>query len=354
MSTKGKKLLFVTHALSGGGAERVLVSLANYFSERGYYVTIVSRTYDKDHYPIDEGVDVCYLETSSHISFIRRLRGEIIRSRVKNVIAFEYFYNMCSAIACLGLGINLIVSERNDPARIGGSFPKKYIRNFLYRFVNILVCQTGEAKDYFPSYIRKKSRIILNPIKKDIPTIYNGERRSEVVNFCRLNAQKNIPLLIESFELFLEKYPNYKMVIYGDGPEKDRLHSIINNKGLEEHISLKGNCSDVLEKVKDAMMFVSTSDYEGLSNSMLEAMAIGLPVICTDCPCGGARMVIDGTNGILIPVRNVDSVAEAMSQIASDKDLRYSLSLNASKLKDDLSINKIGRVWESLIKLQDD
>lgn len=96
-------------------------------------------------------------------------------------------------------------------------------------------------------------------------------------------------------------------------------------------------------------MFVSSSSFEGLSNSMLEAMAIGLPTICTDCPCGGARMIIiNGVNGILVPNGDKDALAQAMAQVADDSKLAAYLSKNAMKIREDLSIKKIARLWEKL------
>lgn len=343
--------MFVSHCLYSGGSERVLTLLANFFANKGYSVTIVSRMFNKNHYPIDNKVKVIYVECSTHLSFIKRLRKEIVSSETKNIISFEYFYNMCSSVACMGLNVNLITSERNDPARVGGKFPHKYLRNFLYRSVDVLVCQTEDAKRYFPNYIQKKTKIILNPLKDNIPEPYCGERNKTIVNFCRFNTQKNLPLLIDAFRIFLTTHPDYKMEIYGDGSEKSKIKEIIVQEGLSAYVTLYPNCVDVLQRIQKAMMFVSTSDYEGLSNSMLEAMAIGLPTIATDCPCGGARMVIvNGKNGIIVPVRSVNDVVKAMSEIADDKTLSFSLGREGQKIRELLSLANIGSQWENLLR----
>jgi glycosyltransferase involved in cell wall biosynthesis len=94
------------------------------------------------------------------------------------------------------------------------------------------------------------------------------------------------------------------------------------------------------------MMFVSSSLFEGMSNSMLEAMSIGLPVVCTDCYGGGASAVIrDGENGLLVPVENAAALAEAMMRIARDPSLANRLSENAVRIKDTLAKEKICRLW---------
>lgn len=86
--------------------------------------------------------------------------------------------------------------------------------------------------------------------------------------------------------------------------------------------SFEGFRNDVHEKIADATMFVMSSDYEGLSNALLEAMAMGLPCISTDSPPGGARMVIrNGQNGLLVPVGNKEKLMEAMDSIAANAEM---------------------------------
>ena len=169
------------------------------------------------------------------------------------------------------------------------------------------------------------------------------------MNFCRLIPPKNIPLLIDSFKEFRKEYPEFSLHIYGEGPLRNELQSCIDDQGLLNYVILHPNEKKVLDTVKDASRFVSSSSYEGLSNSMLEAMAIGLPTICTDCPCGGAKMMIqDGVNGLLVPNEDKDALAQAMIKVAEDKSLAVKLSKNAVKIRETLSISKIAQLWESL------
>jgi glycosyltransferase involved in cell wall biosynthesis len=109
--------------------------------------------------------------------------------------------------------------------------------------------------------------------------------------------------------------------------------------------------ADVLDVVKDCAMFVSSSDYEGLSNSMLEAMAIGLPCVCTDCLGGGARELIkDGENGLLVPTKDAKALAEAMCSMVDDKELSKRCSDNASKIREELSAEYIADKWHEYIE----
>jgi len=344
-----KKIVFVCNHLFGGGAERVLVSLANYFVNKGYIVTII--VFDgKKRYHIEKEITVIEIgDSSSLLKQSKAIRKELISEHPDIVIAFEYFVNLATIIAARGLNLKVIVSERNDPARIGSGFGKDQIRNYLYKHCDTVVCQTPDAKAYFPKNVQTHSVVIPNPIKNDLPQPWYGERNHLVVNFCRLNEQKNLKLLIDAFLAFLKHFPDYKMVIYGDGPEKDEIIEYIKLFSMDDAVTLLPNCADVHERVIKSSMFVSSSDYEGLSNSMLEAMAIGLPTICTDCPCGGARMIIkNGENGLIVPAGDRVALTEAMKKIAMDQQLSRHLSREAQKIRTELSLDNIAERWESL------
>lgn len=345
-----KKIVFITNRLIGGGSERVLVTIANSFAKLGYEVSILSYL-NSERYPISEKVRVFTLENEkSKLQRIIKVRKLICQIKPDTVIAFEYFVNMQVILACLGLNVRVIVSERNDPARKGGEFPNRLFRNILYHFCDVLVCQTPDAKRYFPKGVQKHAIIIPNPLKEGLPEPWTGERAHEVVNFCRLEKQKNLPLLIDSFELFHRKHPDYTLKIYGDGAERENLIKYIKDKKLQDFVILHPAVPDIHERILKSAMFVSSSDYEGLSNSMLEAMAIGLPTICTDCPCGGARMMINHEeNGWLVDLKSIQKLCEAMCHVANMPEFAREISYNSIKMREILSVEKIVELWEKLL-----
>lgn len=351
-----KEIVFVSNFMGNGGAARVISILAKRFSEKGYQVCIITFPFDAKEYPEDENIEYIKVVPKNKSGLkrkferIRLLRKELKKHPRAYIISFEYFMNMQTIVSTIGLKNKLIISERNDPASMGGDFPTNVIRNILYFFCDILVCQTPDAKAYFPRLIQKKTVIIPNPIKEDLPKPWTGERDSVIVTFCRLEKQKNLTLLIDAFELFCKRHQEYKLYIYGDGKEKQKLQQYVEKKGLGKNIIIHEAVSDVHERVKRSMMFVSTSNYEGLSNSMIEAMAIGLPTIATDCPCGGARMMINnGINGILIPMNEKKSLLEAMEKISSDFQLQKYLSENATKVYGLLQPSIIVKMWEEIL-----
>ncbi|OAA86970.1 glycosyltransferase [Clostridium ljungdahlii] len=343
-----KKVLFVANKLGGGGAERVLTLVANEMETMGYDVSIV--VFHKCSEKYENSCPEIYYSFKNDISQILGLRKIIRAQKPDAVIAFEYFVNMKTILAAVGMGVKVIISERNNPY-ILRSQPLKYVlRNYLYGFADTLVCQTKDAKAAFPLRVQKKSVVILNPIKDNVPRWNYENANRTIINFCRLEKQKNIPMLIAAFEIVYKKHPDYTLEIYGSGREEEYIKEIVRQKRLEHCVKLLPFCPNIHEIAAKCAMFVSSSDFEGLSNSMLEAMAIGMPVICTDCPIGGARMVINnGKNGLLIPVGNVEKLAEAINKVIENNRFACDLAKESVLISKKLSLQNIVKKWTELI-----
>ncbi|WP_278852977.1 glycosyltransferase [Gordonibacter pamelaeae] len=354
MKLKNRDIIFVSNALANGGAARVICELASEFSARGKRVGVaVYNRYEACEYAVAKGVQKEYGPQGAGAAAKARrlawLRGVAKRNPGACIVAFEYFVNMQTIIACAGLGNRLVVSERNDPARVGGGRGNDWLRERLYRRAAMLVCQTDDAAAHFSAKVAKT--VILNPVKEGLPEPFGGERRHTVVSFCRLEKQKNLSMLLRAFSKFHRERSGWTLEVYGDGSERESLDALASELGLIGKVSLNRGRSDVHEAVLDAGMFVLSSDYEGLSNSMLEAMAIGLPTICTDCPCGGARMVIrDGENGLLVPVGGERELATAMTRVADEPGLAARLGAAAASVRERLSVMQIAGQWEEVIR----
>lgn len=349
-------IILISNEVANGGAGRVISVLANSFARQGYRVSVYSFNKRFETYPLHKTVEQIFLKIRFKQKFlnkldrIRQLRKAFKLNPNATIIAFEYFVNMQTIIAGLGLKNRIVISERNDPAQQERKKITKHMRSFLYRFADGLVCQTPDAKEYFPKAVQKKTVVIPNPIMEGLPEPIRGERRKVIVNFGRLEKQKNLPLLIDAFELLIKEHPDYKLSFYGDGSEMNRIETYINEKHLQDYISLHSSIPDIHEKIFDCSLFVSSSDYEGLSNSMIEAMALGLPCIVTDCPCGGARMMITSyENGILVPVGDVKAMYEAMKYLIENPEETTMISKKAIKVRSDLAVGKIVTEWERMM-----
>lgn len=346
-------IAFVIHEMTGGGAERVISVLANNMVKKGIDVTILMTAGAKVEYELDSRVRVIQVgdkTAGNPINFLKRITN--LRSNFKNevydaIIAFEADTGFYSVIANAFMGNKLFVSERNDPAR----YNHKLLRWFAYSKAKRVLFQTEGARNYFRGNIRDKGIVIANPLKEGLPDVYHGDRRKQIVAVGRLNSQKNYHVMIDAFEEFYRMHPDYSLHIYGEGELRENISRRIQAGNAAEAIILEGFCSNVNEKIRDAAMFVMSSDYEGMPNALMEAMAIGLPVISTDCPIGGPRELIeDGVNGLLVNIGDSNGIAKAMAKLADDTELATRIGVEATRIREKYNSDTICMKWIEAIK----
>lgn len=373
------EIVFVVSALHGGGAERVVSLLANGFAKRGDDVTILMIAGRECEYKIEKNVRLLSIGKASKGNLLTQLKRLInLRDFIKErpnarIIAFSTTINMFSIISCIGLKNHLSVSERNDPER----FNHKRIRDLIYRagaFNGVsFLFQTPDAKDYFSfsKAIIKNSKIVPNPVvikefhteelkikddakeseKKESDEKESGKTESyrtklpaekKIVAAGRLEPQKNYPLLLRAFAEFKKKNPDYELVIYGKGKLLEALKDKAAELKIDNSVRFMGFSPNWLEESLNARMFVLSSDYEGMPNVLMEAMAAGIACISTDCPCGGPGMLIKNEeSGLLVPVGDEAALGSAMDKIAKSDELRKKLSENAMAVKEEYSLEKI-------------
>lgn len=358
MNNDDRVVTFVIDSLGLGGAERVTSILANYFCNGKKVNLIVYYPADKK-YNIDKRVNLINMNYVVEKNILKNIRQAI---DVCSIISSFGKKQTVISLSCPSTNFylsfvlksishhNLILSERNAPQFYPSSWLGRICRNVSYEMSDYIVFQTNGAKSYFGKRIQKKGGVIYNPIKENLPLPFEGKREKIIVNFCRLHPQKNLHLLIDAFCDFVKIEKEYRLFIYGEGPQKKELEEKINDLNLKDKIFICSYDVDLLEKIKNASMFVSSSDYEGISNSMIEAMAVGIPVICTDCPAGGAREMIENmNNGILVPVRDKNKMVEAMITLSKNQKLADKIAKEAVKIRKKLNVNKICKEWEKII-----
>lgn len=349
-----KKIVFVIEQLYGGGAERVTAALMNEMCKSmevhllSTYEHDTSKDYRTDTRVLKHTFELprksCAVTFQKRISFLRRTISDIAPQCVISLAGCGT--DALLTIALFGKKIPLILSERNDPRRSPESKLLRILRMIAYAKCEGLVFQTKEAQRYFPRYVTKKSTVICNPLTSDLPSRFTGKRKQIIINCCRLMPQKNLELLIDAFSDICNEFPEFQLEIYGEGTERKRLEEKILGMKLANRISLPGYSSNVAMQMRDCAMFVSSSDYEGISNSMLESIGLGVPTICTDCPAGGARETIqNGVNGLLVPTGDRKAMADAMRKLIVSPDLAERLSENGYKLRRDISIEVITKKW---------
>ena len=338
------KIVFVLPDMPGGGSERVVAMLANEYVKRGYQTAILLFAGNQMAYPLDERVEICIAGKASGgnpfilTSRLFQMRRFYKKNKGCYIFSFCVSGSIFSVITAAGIPHRFLVSERNDPTRISG----QKIRDWSYRKAEKLVFQTEDMKKCFSEDIRKKSAVIPNPVSEDIPEPFIGERKKRVVSVARLHPQKNHRLLLNAFARFQKFFSDYELHIFGIGELEEELKQQAQKLHIENKVIFRGFSPNVQQEIRDSAMFVLSSDYEGISNAMIEALAMGVPVISTDCPVGGSRMYIeDGVSGLLTPVGDEKALAEAMMKVAGDPELSGKLSTNGARIKEYYGLSKI-------------
>ena len=347
-----KRISMISPGLSGGGAERVLAILANYLAKEGYEVLFIAVYSSEKQYFLDERVIYKYVDIKKACKGIRLLKRMVQIEKMvcefKSDIIISFLMNEV-LLTNVKNKIPIIYSMRNDPSNTLKKIYERWICFFSYRRAQNIVFQTKGARDYFPHDIAQKGIVITNPLLDDLPYWDINGHKKIIMTACRLTKQKNIKMLLNAFSLFHTKFPDYILEIYGRGELLKELKVLCTELEIEQCTFFKGHVDTVHDAMVKSEMFVLSSDYEGLSNAMLEALAIGVPTICTDCPPGGAAEYIQsGVNGLLVPVGDVQMLYQCMCRMAGNDDEKRRMSEEAVKVRDKLCINEIIKEWENL------
>lgn len=350
-----KTVVFTCDSMGSGGAEKVISSLSNQMSEniKVFIIGVADVNAPSSFYELRE--NVTYLTLNNNGKRIRALkRIFVLRKTIKQlkpdvVISFLPNANIYTWLSLIFTGIPHVTSERNNPRVNPKRKLERVLKKLSFMCSNGSVFQTNDARSYYPSIVKRRSVIIKNPIvvKQNTKPVC---RNKTVLAVGRLNSQKNYKCLIDAFVLFNSAKGNeYVLKIYGDGNLKNELLDYCVSLNLAEKVIFMGSDSNWQEKEYEDAMYVLSSDYEGMPNSLAEAMAIGIPSISTDCPIGGSRELIqDGVNGYLVPVNNAQALSEAMISLSNkEADVFYDINKNLGK---DYSIQSITSKWIDFIK----
>lgn len=357
---KEKTIAFYISSLTAGGAERVISNLANESAARGYEVFMLTDSMeDKEYHRLDERVKRIMIpkpekngRAANAIGRVTKLRSVVKETHAAMLVSFIGKSNLRAVLATRFLRTGVVVSVRSAPAR---EYPTKLMRTLakvLFGMAEGVVFQTEEARAFFSKRIRNKAAVLMNPLHPDfIRERYQGERRQEIVTVGRLHEVKNHEMLIAAFAALAEDYPALTLRIYGDGDRKEKLSAYIDELHMQGRVVLEGDQGGMAERIKASRIFVLTSNVEGMPNALLEAMALGLACVSTDCPCGGPRTVIrDGENGLLVPVGDTAALERALRRILSDPELEERLGANAAAIQKDLAPEWVNQMWMDYIE----
>ena len=349
------KIVFFIGSMSGGGAERVISILANRYCEKGWDVEIALLLRNEVGYQLNEKVKIVDL-TGRHESYFKNLpawmlgiRKYLKRSRPDRVVSFIGRINALVLMSTFGMKVPMIVSERNDPKHDGRGAMMLSLCNRSYGFkrCRAIVHQTKYEESCFDPSLAAKSHIIPNPVA--VHAERKAPRVCSVVTAGRLSLQKNHAMLIRAASALKEEFPELTVDIYGEGELREQLQALIDENGMAERITLCGNVSDLHARIADAGVFAMTSEFEGLSNALLEAMMLGIPCISTAYP-GADELVRHGENGILVPVGDENALAAALRALLVDGAMREHLSEEALRSSQNYKKESVLELWERVIE----
>ena len=354
---KNKTLMFYINAIHDGGAERVMLQLTNRFTGLGYRCILVTSFRDEFEYPVPDGVERLSIEEEQsragkikkNLSRISALRRFCKKYRPAALISFMAEPNMRALIATMGLGIKNIVSVRNVPEKEYAGRVLGFVGRHLLPLAEGCVFQTKDAMSWFPEKLQRKSEIIMNQVSRIFFDESPAEEKRDIITAGRLAEQKNQKMLIRAYARLGQIED--RLIIYGMGEMRDELEALIAELKLEGRVILAGQSSNVPRDIKGAKIFVLPSDFEGMPNALLEAMALGLCCVSTDCPCGGPRAVIEnGVNGRLIDVGDEDALASVLADLLADGEMRRTLAENARESAKKFSPDMIFEKWRAYVE----
>ena len=379
-------------SLQKGGAERVMSNLCDYFFEQGYKVTLVTTYLAANEYEVkhaawrsvpagaenatlvaDLDENPVWVDLSGgEKNGIQRVFSALLKSEQKDrltnfrlrhkklrdiwrllqpdvIVSFIGKNNIMALSTATREGIKVVVSVRADPDWEYSTAALK--AGMLSNFGKAagVVVQSNGAKEKFPGYIQKKCTILPNSMDPSfVRKRYIGEREKTIVMVARLHENKNQSLVMEAFkEATKDRFKDYKLVFYGDGPDRLKLQHKATSLEIADRVEFKGNVKHVAEHIEKAKLFVLASGHEGMPNSLIEAMSLGLACISTDCPCGGPRDLIeDGVNGLLIPVGDVKALTDAMVKVLESDELANRLGEAATKVQERFAPDIANAMWK--------
>lgn len=362
------KILFIIPTLGTGGAERVATILANHFVKKHVVEFFVMEKSTVECYPVDPiikinevGIEVRrgnkFRAVVNFCVTLMRQRN-VLLMKIKEykpdiVISFLPKADMLVYTIYRKNGFRWISSERNDP--MSRNKIEGLLLNHIYKKADMIVCQTNKISEFYKSKGIKHTTVIRNPIiLSDSEKTELGISFRYLITVGRLDRQKNYEMLIQAFsKVKSEMACPEKLLILGAGPEEEKLKRLIKKLDMSSEIMLLGRKNNVFDYLRSAEAFVMSSNYEGLPNALIEAMAVGLPVISTDFFTGAAAELIDESNGFLVPVGEMEKMKIAISKmITVSQENRLSMGCSSLKKVKEMNVTKIVEEWNYLMDMK--
>lgn len=354
-----KTIAFYIGSLRMGGAERVFVNLAKYFQAEGYRVVMVTQYQKEEEYELPDGMERILSDigeekvtASRVVNFFRRLNKlhAIWKEQQPDlVLSCIGKNNFMTVVTTMGTKTRAVVSVVGEAKEEYPSRGMRMLANFLFSRAAGVILQTERSRGFFCRKVGEKAVILPNSLNPAfIRPRYEGEREKRIVSVGRMDANKNHEMQLRAFAGLKDKYPEYTLVIYGDGELRSYIEETAEELGIAKRVFLPGVVQDVAERIGQASLFLLTSYSEGVSNALIEALALGLPVIATDVPSGGTEELMkDGVNGLIIPAGEQAALERAMDRLLGDPAYAQQLGREAARIQERLAPERVNPLWKA-------
>lgn len=350
------KIDFYISSLSGGGAEKVLISIAQRLASVGNEVSIVSLEKRPQFYRVSDDVKVIKYITDKKglmamIDDFRNVKSHLKKSKADVNISFLLRCNLVVLFASMFSKRKVIVSDRNNPLKEHSKLAF-ILQNLLYLRADKIIVQTEQIKEYYYRFNQKRIQVIENPIDNealDAQIDVIPKREKTIISIGRLEPQKDYKTLIDAFYKIHNSFPEWKVHVYGHGDMREELQKYVDDKGLSDSFLFCGRTDKPYLELRKSSIFVLSSFYEGFPNVLCEAMYAENLCISSDCVSGPRELISDSKNGWLFPVGSVDLLAELLKKCIENEDnlveIRELARETTKRLYLDNNINK----WENVI-----
>ena len=355
-------IAIVISDLGSGGAQRVVVQLVERWLQDNKTVAVITLApTNTDFFKLSEKIDRYALnETANSVTLlggfianfkrIRKLRKIIKAIKPVNVISFLCMTNILTIIAAVRLPTRIIISERNDPAKQSFGYLWDMLRRKYYPKADRVTANTQAAIDTMSRYVPlAKLAYIQNPVLNRL----SGESvllsHPTILAVGRLHHQKGYDILLQAFSIFNREYPEWRLIILGDGPLKKSLQDQAKKLGIVDCVDWRGEVNNPFPYYQAAQLFVMSSRHEGMPNALLEAMQCHLPAIVNDALPGPLRYIEHNVSGLVVPVEDVPALAAALTRMASDADFRNKLAMAAKEKLKHHDIENVICAWNLLL-----
>jgi glycosyltransferase involved in cell wall biosynthesis len=324
-----KRITIFFQSFHSGGVEQILINLANELSKKNKVTALAMSSEGPLMNDLNDSIQIVNLNKRKASKAIGSLVKYINENNPDIILSAKHFMNISVLIANLltGKKTNVISTVHGQLGNSKRDELMKYFIRVLYPLSDEIICVShgvaSEIKELIPPRNKEKVNVIYNPVidRKFIErtkeavkdSICKSSKEKWIVSIGRLSKEKNIDMLIQAFSKLLEKR-HCKLLIIGEGPEKEKLSSLVFKLGLEKEVIFKGYQKNPFTFLNKADVFALSSDREGLPTVLIEALYFNVPIVSTDCKSGPREILKDGKYGTLVPVNDIDKMATALEK----------------------------------------